>query len=271
MGQVPIHHYLLIGSGALARHLKFYLSQLIILSQQQSPESNPSFEVSTWNRKEHTIEDLNKKLSVCSHVLLAISDSAIANFHSTHQQFSSETTKWIHFSGASHFEKIISAHPLMSFGPDLYDFSVYKKIHFVISEISNLKELFPFMENSFSILPPEKKPLYHSLCVLGGNMPILLWEKMNTELTQLGIPPQTTDLYLETILRNYLNHREKAFTGPLKRKDLTTIANNLLALKSDPYQKVYAAFVDSQNIKIEDHSLDTDLKYKISTENLRDL
>ncbi len=238
MGQVPTHQYLLIGSGALARHLYFYLSSF----------ANSSFEITTWNRKDNSFANLNTKLSSCTHVLLAISDSALSDFYLSYHSLAPSNARWIHFSGAHNFENLIAAHPLMSFGPELYDLEVYKKIHFSLTGVKSIYEIFPFLENSYSILPMEKKSLYHSLCVLGGNMPILLWEKMNAELNKMGIPATATDIYLEIVLKNYLQYRDKALTGPLKRKDLTTIKNNLSALENDHYQKIYSAFAESQNI-----------------------
>ena len=242
MGQVPIHRYLLIGSGALARHLYFYLSS----------SKNSATEITTWNRKDNSFANLNTKLSSCTHILLAISDSALSDFYLSYHSLTASHARWIHFSGAHNFENLIAAHPLMSFGPEIYDLEVYRKIHFALTGVNALKEIFPFLENSYSILSVDKKSLYHSLCVLGGNMPILLWEKMNAELSKMNIPTAATDVYLEIILQNYLKYRDKALTGPLKRKDLTTIKNNLSALENDHYQKIYSAFAESQNINTRD-------------------
>lgn len=242
MGQVPTHRYVLIGSGAMARHLYFYLSSL-----------NPiSTEILQWNRKDHSIDELHSLLASATHVLLAISDSAIEEFFQTYRDLATDKAKWVHFSGANNFTGIVAAHPLMSFGPELYDLNTYKKIHLTLTGAQSLKEIFPTFENSFSILSPEKKSLYHSLCVLGGNMPILLWEKMNHGLQQMGFPAEATDVYLQTILENYLDHKEKALTGPLKRKDLITIKKNLSALQDDSFQKIYSAFAESQNINTRD-------------------
>lgn len=241
MGQVPTHHYLLIGSGALARHFHFYFTSL----------KSDLFELSTWNRQKDSFKDLKLKLNQATHVLLAISDSAIEDFFKTHHEWGMQA-QWIHFSGANHFKNLISFHPLMSFGPDLYDLETYKKIHFVLTGVHSLAEAFPFLENSFTALPAEKKSLYHSLCVLGGNLPILLWKKMSEGFTQMGLPEEAGHIYLETVLKNYLVHREKALTGPLQRKDLITIKKNLDALEDDSFQKIYSAFAEAQNINPRD-------------------
>jgi len=241
MGQVPTHHYLLIGSGSLARHLHFYISSL----------KSDSFELSTWNRQKDSFKDLKCKLEKSTHVLLAISDKAIEDFFKTHLEWSPKA-QWLHFSGAHHFENLISAHPLMSFGPDLYSLETYRKIHFVLTGVDSLKEVFPFLENSFTKLPKEQRSFYHSLCVLGGNLPVLLWKKMLEGFEQLDLPEEAANVYLETVLKNFLNHREKALTGPLQRKDLVTIRKNLAALKDDAFHKIYSAFAEAQNIDTRD-------------------
>lgn len=237
MGQVPTHRYLLIGSGALARHIHFYLQTTL----------PASCHLDRWNRREFSLDDLEQKLSQAFYVLLAISDGALEDFFKTHRSQAPQA-QWIHFSGASQIEGLISTHPLMSFGPELYSLDHYKKIHFVLTGTSDLKTLFPFWSNSFSVLPAEKKALYHSLCVLGGTLPVLLWQKMSEGFKDLGLSSEAGDFYLQTVLKNYLQHREKALTGPLARKDLVTIQKNLASLEKDSYQKIYSAFVEAQNI-----------------------
>jgi len=233
MGQVPTHRYVLIGSGALVRHFSFYFSHF------------KSAEISIWNRREHCLEYLCELLNSATHVVLAISDSALESFFNLHRP-KAPKAQWIHFSGAQHIPEMIAAHPLMSFGPELYSLDIYKKIHFAVTGVDSLKAALPELENSFTLVPPEQKALYHSLCVLGGNLPLLLWEKMNSGLSELGFPSKASDLYLELVFSNYLSLRAKALTGPLKRKDFSTIQKNISALQGDSYQDVYRAFVTAQ-------------------------
>ncbi len=238
MGQVPTHHYLLIGSGALAKHFHFYLSSTLTPNK-----------LSTWNRRDDSIEDLKSKLSAATHVLLAISDRSLEDFYKKYSAWATQS-RWVHFSGALHIEGLISAHPLMSFGPDLYSLDHYQNLHFALTGAGSLKEVFPMWINSFTVLAAEKKALYHSLCVLGGTLPILLWEKMSSGLVEMGLPRNAGDIYLQTILENYLSHRGQALTGPLPRKDLITIRKNLASLENDSFQKIYSAFAESQNIDL---------------------
>ncbi|MBX3041835.1 MAG: DUF2520 domain-containing protein, partial [Bdellovibrionaceae bacterium] len=85
-------------------------------------------------------------------------------------------------------------------------------------------------------------PLYHALCVLGGNFPVLLWNKMETDLKAMGLPEESTRLYIQRVSENYLKMGPRALTGPLVRKDESTIQKNLAALSLDPWEKVYRAF-----------------------------
>ena len=223
---------LLIGSGRLARHLQFYFQQKNIL-------------FTTWNRSQE-LSRLQNLASESSHILLAISDSALESFiHQNLNQDSFSEKKIVHFSGALSIAGTFSAHPLMSFGPDLYLLQDYEKIHFVITGVKPLQELVPGITNHFTVISEKDKALYHALCVMGGNFPILLWQKMSVGLKALGLPDEATKIYLEKIVENFNRQGHLALTGPLARKDFTTIQSNLTALSEDPFQKVYAAFVEA--------------------------
>lgn len=227
-GQGPqAQSLLLIGSGRLARHLSFYL-QL----------SKTPFH--TWSRDGQSIEDLNRLLADVSCVALAISDDALGPF--IEQNLKTFTGKILHFSGSWHRDGLLSAHPLMSFGPDLYAADFYPRIHFSLTGFASLREVFPDWSNPFTQISAEQKPLYHALCVLGGNFPVLLWNKMETDLKAMGLPEESTRLYIQRVSENYLKMGPRALTGPLVRKDESTIQKNLAALSLDPWEKVYRAF-----------------------------
>lgn len=220
--------YLIIGAGKLAKHLNHYL-QLLELSPLH------------WDRSQDP-HLLKTKIAESSHILLAISDSAIDNFYKKNLAGLDKTV--VHFSGALNVKDVIAAHPLMSFGPELYDFETYLHIHFILTGTDSLLEALPGLPNNFSILPPEKKALYHALCVMGGNFPVILWQKMFTEFQNMGISKDAARIYLETILKNTLKNPETALTGPLARKDRATIVKNVEALENDDFQKIYLDFVE---------------------------
>ncbi|WP_413943516.1 DUF2520 domain-containing protein [Bdellovibrio sp. HCB-162] len=219
--------YLLIGSGRVARHMGHYLNLL-----------NISFE--SWDRSQDP-HALARKVSSATHILLAISDGALAGFYRQHLAGHEKVV--VQFSGAHHFEGMISAHPLMTFGPALYDLDFYKKIHFTLTGVSSLEEALPGIPNSSSVIEPSQKALYHSYCVLGGNFVTLLVGKMLSGFSEMKIPAEAAQVYVEKVLANTFADPAKALTGPLVRKDVETVNANLQALKNDPYQEIYQAFL----------------------------
>lgn len=225
-------NYLIIGSGRVARHLLHYFDLL------QLPHSN-------WDRSQDP-HALQPKLATATHVLLAISDQALPGFYRQH--VAGHDAIAVHFSGALHLEGLFSAHPLMTFGPQLYDFEFYKKIHFVISgnassKTPHLQDVLPGLENPFSLLEPEKKALYHASCVIGGNFVSLLAAHMLSEFEKLQIPPSAAKLYLERVIANTLDNPAQAATGPLVRKDENTVRANLLAIEGTAYHDIYKSFL----------------------------
>ncbi len=229
------HQPLIIGKGRLAKHICHYLNL----------KNTESFK---WNRS-LSDEQLEKSISQCSIIYLAISDSSLYSFFKEKLQpillKHNSQQAVVHFSGALHLPPMIAAHPLMSFPKELYDLSFYEKIHFSLTGSQNLKEIFPSFENSFSILPAEEKPLYHALCVMGGNFPQMLWNFTEAQLEQLKIPAAAIENYFSAILENYKNLKQHAITGPLVRKDRETMQKNMSALETFlPWKKVYQSFTE---------------------------
>lgn len=222
--------YLIIGSGRVARHVSYYFDLL------QIPHT-------TWDRSQ-VVTALHDKAVHASHILLAISDSALESFYQEHLA-GLEDKVLVHFSGALYFKGMIAAHPLMTFGPDLYDLESYTKIHFALTGCESLDEALPGLPNSFSTVFAFEKARYHALCVLGGNFTTLLLAKMLEGFADMNIPASAAKPYIEKVIANTLANPGDAFTGPLARKDAVTIEKNLEALKNDPYQGIYKAFLES--------------------------
>ena len=109
-------HYLIIGDGRLARHLRTYLSFLNLPHDQ-------------WARSTQGPRELTALSERASHVLLAISDSAIEPFLVAQPNLLRRVC--VHFSGAFVHASVASAHPLMTFGPDLYSVETYRSVPFV--------------------------------------------------------------------------------------------------------------------------------------------
>ncbi|MBO9666677.1 MAG: DUF2520 domain-containing protein [Bdellovibrio sp.] len=222
--------FLIIGSGRVATHLAHYFNLL-----------NISFK--TWDRSQDP-HALRVKVAEATHVLLAISDSALQGFYRQHLQGHDDKIV-VNFSGAHQFEGMVSAHPLMTFGPELYDLDFYKQIHFTLTGVNSLDEALPGLTNSYSWLPSAQKALYHSYCVIGGNFVTLLIAKMLSGFATLKVPSEAAHLYVQKVIENTFANPQSALTGPMVRKDADTVAANLKALENDPARKIYEAFLET--------------------------
>jgi predicted short-subunit dehydrogenase-like oxidoreductase (DUF2520 family) len=223
--QLPLQ-YLVIGSGRTARHMIRYLELLKIPYH-------------SWNRRE-AISQLNELLKSSSHILLAISDKEIQSFAETYLKSQKNI---IHFSGALVIPGLIDAHPLMTFTEELYDLEIYQSMSFITS--SEKINILPGLENQFFKISPDKKALYHALCVSSGNFTTLLWQKMKSGLEEMGIPFSAAHPYLRQIMENLISHPDQALTGPIARKDFLTIQKNEAAFANDSFQEIYRAFIST--------------------------
>ena len=149
MRQVP--HYLIVGNGNVARHILHYFSLL-----------NIPFNI--WYRKE-SLEKLYQYINQSSHILLLISDHAIEDF--IQQHLKNIKAMCIHFSGAHVSEKAYGAHPLMTFGSELYKLKDYQDIPFILDHTSPpFEKVLPGLPNHHVFLHKSSKAKYHALCVL---------------------------------------------------------------------------------------------------------
>lgn len=249
---------LIVGNGRLAKHLLCYFRQLTDVNLSQSLSQS----LSHWYREpassqaisELSLQDLQNKISAVDMIFLLISDDAIAPFYQQHLAGKNKTV--VHCSGALNVPGILSIHPLMSFTNQLYELEIYQKIAWVVfseSAVSNstlVQTKEAVLHNFLSLLPnpkyylhPEKKALYHTWCVIGGNFPVLLWSRMQTGFQQLGLDPQISEIYLQQVFHNFMQNPAGALTGPLARKDHQTISKNLLALAQMPEAHIYESFL----------------------------
>jgi predicted short-subunit dehydrogenase-like oxidoreductase (DUF2520 family) len=228
MRQVP---YLIIGNGRVAKHFCYYF-RLINIPYHQ------------WFRSNNSLS-LNKIAKNCGRVLLLISDTAIENFIQENNILQKKIL--IHFSGQLTTKLAYGAHPLMTFSHSLYDLSVYQRIPFILEPGDlTFADLLPGLHNAHFVIPLQLKAFYHALCVLSGNFTCLLWQKFFSELQDtFHLPKEVGLIYLEQIFTNLRDDYRTSLTGPIVRDDKKTIAANLLALKDDPYQEVYRAFVEA--------------------------
>jgi predicted short-subunit dehydrogenase-like oxidoreductase (DUF2520 family) len=226
MGQVP--KYGIVGDGRVAKHICRYFSL----------EHIP---FKSWSRKSSL--SLEESLLDTDTILLLVSDSAIENVITEHSCLNK--LKLVHFSGSHVSKRAWGVHPLMSFSEKIYDLETYRRIPFIVEEGKVFKDYFPNLINPFYSIKVKNKSLYHAMCVLSGNFTSILWNKFFETLeSQFQIPRHVAFLYLEKIVSNLKELGPGAVTGPLIRRDLTTVSNNLKALQNDPFKKVYRAFAD---------------------------
>jgi len=237
MRKVPASaSYLIIGDGRVARHFGHYLSLLNIPYYQ-------------WHRRlTISLEDvLDSAASVP--VLLLINDEAIEPFILKHCQLLKK--QCIHFSGSLVSDLAVGAHPLMTFGPELYTLGVYKKIPWVLERAGPcFSTLFPLLPNPSWAIERQQKSYYHALCVMANNFTTLLWQKLFNEMEQhFQIPNIALHPLLQCTLKNITKDPHSALTGPLARREKETIKRHLLALEHDTFKDIYQAFVASYECK----------------------
>lgn len=221
--------YGLVGRGRLATHLAHYLEQ-----EGCAPIR--------WHRGMASTPDA--AFAAPDTILLAISDDALQPFFEQHPFL--RTHRVVHFSGSLSLDGIAGLHPLMTFGPHLYTLETYRSIPFIEERGgASFREVFPTLPNPSHTIAAAQKPLYHALCVLGGNFSTLLWAKALADFeSRLGLPRESLLPFLQQVAINTAASGEQALTGSLARGDRGTVERDLRALEGDPFQPVFRTFVD---------------------------
>lgn len=186
---------------------------------------------------------LRAKAAAATHILILIRDDAIADFAQFH--LSGFDALKIHFSGALVAAGIYGAHPLMTFGPDLYTRDKYQSIPFIIEDDApDFAALLPGLPNTHARIKKSDKAKYHALCAMAGNFSCLLWQKlMHSFAAEFSLPPEVAQAYLRQQTDNLIADYTTALTGPLARGDSATVQKHLVALKGDPFHDVYQSFI----------------------------
>jgi 2-dehydropantoate 2-reductase len=221
----------IVGDGRVASHFLHYLRLL----------DHP---VRAWARRTAAGSPVESLVS-CETVLLLIRDDEIEPFVRRWPALLDK--RLVHFSGSLVTTYADAAHPLMTFGRDLYDLDTYRSIPFVLDDgATPFQVLLPHLPNPWFTIPAAERPYYHALCVMAGNFSTLLWLKLFEELHgRYGIPPSAVHPYLAQTATNLQVNPGAALTGPLCRGDMKTVDANLKALAGDPFGAVYAAFVSA--------------------------
>lgn len=235
--------YLIIGSGLLASHLAYYFRLKSIPFWQWSRQPNPQYNTISPVEVSHPAERLQKCCHPGVSVLLAIKDDQIDPFIRQHPFLQDHTL--IHFSGALSTPLADSAHPLMTFSPEMLTLQQYECIPFVCeNNRTPFAELFPQLNNPAFTIESQHKPLYHALCSLLGNYPALLWSLgIESFKKELGLPVSILEPFLLQTVKNTLLQGQRSLTGPLARGDQQTVALHIKALEDLQLRDAYENFV----------------------------
>ena len=232
MRQVPEQHATplgIVGSGRVARHFHHYFTLL-------------GLPVCVWSRRGRAPSPPDA-LASCRTVLLLIRDEAIVPFVDAWPAL--QEKRLVHCSGSLVTPAAEGAHPLMTFGPTLYELAEYRAIPFVLDAGGTpFAELLPGLQNPSFMIPAVERPYYHALCVMAGNFSTILWVKLFDELhRRFGMPASAAHPYLARVAANVMADADQALTGPLSRGDAKTVTANLRVLEGDSFHAVYSAFV----------------------------
>jgi len=228
----PGPQYCLFGNGRVARHFSHYFTQLGL----------PFWH---WKEPRRLDSEFFRRLPEATHLLLLVSDSAIERILGDLPSVDGQTR--VHFSGATRVNGAHSAHPLQTFGSELYSLDEYRKIHFVLTRGENpvpFADLLPGLPNPNSSILESDQALYHALCVMAGNFPMILWAEVLARFEALGLTRDAAAPYLERVLQNSLSAQgQENLTGPIVRGDWATIDRHLATLENDRLRALYLAFV----------------------------
>jgi 2-dehydropantoate 2-reductase len=218
----------IVGDGRAARHFHHYFDLL-------------GLSVRGWSRRMSNRSPV-EVLAPCGTVLVLIADAAIEPFIAAWPELTRH--RLVHGSGSLVTPAAECAHPLMTFGPDLYDLATYQDIPFILDAGGTpLHALLPGLPNRSFAIAASDRPAYHAHCVMAGNFSSLLWlEPFDYLECRLGIPPAAAHPFLMQTAKNLIADASRALTGPLVRGDAATIGANLTALEGDRVHDVYSAF-----------------------------
>jgi hypothetical protein len=217
--------YGIAGNGRASAHLQAYFRLLKVPYK-------------LWHRRSGLTPEA--VLAGCSTVFILIKDSEIAPFIAAHPFLKDK--KLVHFSGSLTVEGAAAMHPFMPLAARPLTLAAYRAIPFALEPGVSLKALVPEFSNPVFTVRREDKPLYHALCAMGANLPVLLWQRTLAGLAAFGVPRAAAQAYFRASLDNFAADPAAALTGPIARGDSATVAADIRALSPDPFAEIYRSF-----------------------------
>ena len=219
-------YYGIAGNGRASAHLQAYFRLLKVPYK-------------LWNRRSGF--DPRAVLGRCFTVFLLINDGSISPFLSANPFLKGKNL--MHFSGSLDIKGAFAMHPFMPLCERTLSLGEYRRIPFALDRGVSLKKLVPEFKNPFFSIDKEEKKLYHALCALGANLPVILWQKAMHDLNKkFGIPREQVQSYFQASLDNFKENPVRALSGPISRCDARTIISDVKALGKDPFAEVYSVF-----------------------------
>jgi hypothetical protein len=222
--------YGIAGNGRASAHLQAYFRLLKVPYK-------------LWHRRSGRSPEAI--LAPCQTVFILLKDSAIAPFIAAHPFLKDK--RLIHFSGSLTVEGAAAMHPFMPLSSRRLTLREYRAIPFALEPGVSMKELVPEFLNPVFTVRKEDKALYHALCALGANLPVMLWQRTLTGLRGFGVPPKAVQAYFRASLDNFMQDPAGALTGPIARADYDAVSADIKALGGDPFASVYSAFAQAHS------------------------
>ena len=181
-------------------------------------------------------------------VAAAIPDDALPGWYDRWAERLGDRTA-IHFSGASVITGMAGFHPLYSFPRHIVSADDLARIAFACPvEGPDFQSIFPGAPNPTFMIHAKDRAQYHALAVLSGNFAAHLWNETASVLSgQYDLSPEDIlGPYLKSIVDRFQESPLDSLTGPVARRDSTTIEANLEALSDNPaLTALYRAFLAS--------------------------
>lgn len=218
--------YGIAGNGRASSHLQAYFRLL------KAPYR-------LWHRRSGLAPEA--ALRDCSTVFILLGDAAITPFIAENPFLKGKTL--IHFSGSLDVKGAFAMHPFMPLSARTLTLAEYRRIPFALDAGVPMKKLVPEFRNTVFRIKKGQKRLYHALCALGANLPVLLWRRALAGLNgRLGVPRPLVQRYFQASLDNFKKDPRRALSGPIYRGDSRTVRSDIKALGKDPFAEVYSVF-----------------------------
>lgn len=227
--------YTIFGAGRVGRNMAAYLSHLgheaHLIARQEA---------------ENAADKCREMIDRSDVVAAAIPDSALAGWAETWRRACANKTV-IHFSGALSVDGLFSYHPLFSFPKSQLSPAAMQAIAIARQEgAPPFAEIVPGALNPEFVVADADRAYYHALAVLSGNFASFLWNETAKGFSErLAIAPETVlASYFAGLVDRFRESPFDSLTGPVARRDRTTVEANLAALENDPkLTGLYRAFL----------------------------